>query len=130
MPGRVAGRDDCFQDATGALGQRIDPDGKEDSSAGAKERCAAPYQNRSVVSPDGKHQLSPDDHAFGPAAPSHDYSLLSGLVPDALHRSAAVHGVDVFDFQFLFGFATGAVSSQLASCVVLSPISHGAGNRP
>ena len=52
--------------------------------------------------------------------PGHDHSLLSGLVSDALHRPAAVHGVDVFDFQLLPGFAARTISRAVgrARCCI------------
>ena len=130
VPRRTAGGDDRVQDAAGALGQGPDSDGKEDSAAGAAERRAAAHQDRGLVSPDGEHELSADDHAVGAAAAGHDHSLLSGLVPDALHRPAAVHGVDVFDFKLLSGLAARTVSAKLASGAALSAISDGAGDRP
>ena len=46
------------------------------------------------------------------AAAGDGHSLLPGLVSDALHRSAAVHGVDVFDLQLLPGFAEGTLSRR------------------
>src|SRR5580700_8568172 len=101
MPGGVAGGDDCIQDATGALGQGADPDRKENSAARAAQRCAAAYQDRSLVSPDREPQLSADDCAFRAAIAGHDHPLLSGMVSDALHRLSAVHGVDVFHFELI-----------------------------
>ena len=60
----------------------------------------------------------------------HDYSLLSGLVSDAVHRPAAVHGFDVFDFEFLPGLAARVVSGQMVPRAAVSSVSDGAGHRP
>ena len=92
--------------------------GKENSAARAAQRRAAAHQDRSLVSPDGEHQLSADDYAFGAAASGDDHPLLSGMVPDALHRPAAIHGVDVFHFEFLSGLAARTVSPELAAGAV------------
>src|SRR5579862_253281 len=101
VPGRASGGDDGVQDAAGAMGQGPHPDRKKDSAAGHAQRRAGAYQDRSVVPPDGEPELSADDHAVGVATAGHDHSLLSGLVSDAVHRPAAVHGVYVFDFELL-----------------------------
>ena len=93
------------------------------------QRRSAAHQDRSLVPPDGEHQLSADDHAFGAAASRDDHPLLPGLVSDALHRPATFHGVDLFDFQLLFGFAARTVSPQLAARPFVSAISDGSGNR-
>ncbi len=74
---------------------------------------AAARQNRGLVSPDGESQLSIDDRAFRPAVAGDDYSLLSGMVSDALHRLTPVHGFDIFHIQLLSGFAEGVVSEAL-----------------
>src|SRR5579862_8556799 len=96
MSRRTARGDDCIQDAAGALGERPDSDGEKDSATGTAQRCSVAYQDRGLVSPDGELELSADDYAFGIAAAGHGHSLLSGLVSDAIHRLAPVHGVDVF----------------------------------
>src|SRR5580658_2932485 len=103
MSSRVASGDDRIQDAASALGQRVDPGLEENTSAGVEERRIAAPENRSRVSPDGQPQLSADDRALGSADARHDHSLLSGMVPDALHRPSPVHGVDVLYFQLLSG---------------------------
>src|SRR5712692_11669467 len=107
MPGRAAGGDDRIQDATGTLGQGVDSGLQEDTPQGACERRLAKGENRSVVSPDRQLQLSAHDRALGFAVAGHDYSLLSGMVSDALYRPAPVHGFDVLHFQLLSGFAKG-----------------------
>ncbi len=56
---------------------------------------------------------------------SDDYSFLSGMVSDALHRPSLIHGVDVFHFQFLFGFAKRAVPEELAEIFALFAVTHG-----
>src|SRR5438445_6665890 len=121
---RTAGRDDSFQDPAGALGEGPDTNRKEDSSSRPAERRSTPYQNRSLVSPDGEHQLSPDDYAFRAPAARHDHSLLSGMVSDALHRPAAVHGFDVFDLKLLSVVAVRTFPPELATLASLSAIPY------
>src|SRR5580693_3910819 len=106
----IAGGDDCIQNPAGALGQGTDPDGKEDSAASAAQRCAAAHQDRSLVSPDCEPQLSADDCALGADVAGYDHPLLSGMVSDALHRPAALYGVNVFYFEFLSGFTARTLS--------------------
>src|SRR5208282_3018245 len=129
MSGRVAGGDDRIQDAASALGQRVDPGLQENTSAGIEERRIAAPENRSRVSPDGQPQLSADDRALGSADARHDHSLLSGMVSDALHRPAPVHGFDVLHFQLLPGFAERTVSQKLAAVAALPATVDVSGNR-
>src|SRR5262249_23325034 len=74
-------------------------------------------------------QLSLDDCALGTAVAGNDHSLLPGLVPDALYRSAAFPGFDVFDFQFLPRFAARIVPRAMVSRFTLPAFPHGPGNR-
>src|ERR1700678_212007 len=103
MRRRVTGGDDRIQDPAGTLGQGTDSDWKENLAACDAQRCAAAYQDRSLVSPDREPELSADDCAFGTDVAGDDHPLLSGMVSDALHRPAAVHGLDIFNFKFLSG---------------------------
>src|SRR6267378_3614996 len=129
MPRRVTGGDDRIQDAAGTVGQRVDSGFQEDTSSGAGERRTPSRENRSLLSPDSKPQLSADDRPFRFADARHDYSVLSGVVPDALHRPAPVHGFDVLHFQLLPGFAKGTVSETLVAIAALPAIVDGSGNR-
>src|ERR1700674_1689747 len=129
MPGRVAGRDDRIQDAAGALGQGFDSGLEENTSQGVSEQRISIRENRSLLSSNGEPQLSADDRAFRFADARHDHSLLPGMVPDALHRPAPVHGFDVLHFQLLSGFAEGAVSETLATIFALPAAVNGSGNR-
>src|SRR6267378_1983288 len=129
MPRRVTGGDDRIQDAAGTVGQRVDSGFQEDTSSGAGERCAPSRENRSLLSPDSKPQLSADDRAFRFADARHDYSFLPGMVPNALHRPAPVHGFDLLHFQFLSGFAKGTVSETLAAIAALPATIDGSRNR-
>src|ERR1700686_2081826 len=95
MSGRVAGGDDRIQDAAGALGQGVDPGLQENTPQGARERRISSREDRGLLSPDGEPQLSADDRAVGFTDACNDYSLLPGMVPDALYRPAPVYGVDV-----------------------------------
>src|ERR1700746_2164487 len=107
MSGRVAGGDDRGQDAAGALGQGVYPGFQENTPQSARERRISIRENRSLLSSNGEPQLSADDLAFRFVDARHDYSLLPGMVSDALHRPAPVHGFDVLHFQLLSGFAEG-----------------------
>src|SRR5271170_2695670 len=113
MPRRAARGNDRVQNPAGALGQGTDSNWKENSAARAAQRRTAAHQNRSLVSPDREPQLSAHDRALGSDVARDDHPLLSGMVSDALHRSAAVHGFDVFDFEFLPCLAAGAFSQKL-----------------
>src|ERR1700682_5620854 len=129
MSGRVTGGDDRIQDAAGALGEGFDPGFQKNPPQGVSEQRISIRENRSLLSPDGEPQLSADDRAFGLADARHDYSLLPGMVPDALHRPAPVHGFDLLHFQFLSGFAKGTVSETLAAVAALPAIVDGSWNR-
>src|SRR6185369_7116610 len=82
-----------------------------------------------LVPPHRESELSLDGRALGAAAARHDHPFLPGMVSDVVHRSAAVSGVHVFDFQFLPGLAARAVPEKLAASLALSAISYGAGHR-
>src|SRR5258708_19259287 len=129
MSRRVGGGDDRIQAPAGALGRGFDPGFQENPPKGGGRRRSSIRKNGGLFSPDGKPQLSADDRAFRFADASHDYSLLPGMVPDALHRPAPVHGFDVLHFQFLSGFAEGTVSETLAAIAPLPAIIDGSGNR-
>src|SRR6266478_6098423 len=129
MPGRVAGGDDCIQDAAGALGQGVDPGFQENTPTDVSEQRISIRENRSLLSSNGEPQLSADDRALGLYDARHDYSLLPGMVPDALYRPAPVHGFDVLDFQLLSGFAEGTISETLAAIAALPAAIDGSRNR-
>src|ERR1700726_3446137 len=129
MSGRVAGGNDRIQDAAGALGQGFDSGLEENTSQGVSEQRISIRENRSLLSSDGEPQLSADDRAFRFADARHDYSLLPGMVPDALHRPAPVHGFDILHFQLLSCFAKGTVSEKVAAIAALPAIINGFGNR-
>ena len=82
---------------------------------------AAPHQARSQVSPDGQYRLSADDRALDAAAAGHDRALLPGLVPDAVHRPAAVPGLHVFGFELLHGGAARALPAGLVARFMYMP---------
>src|SRR5205807_7023329 len=84
---------------------------------------------RSVVSPDGKYQLSLHGRALNAAAAGDDHPLLSGMVPDVGHRSASIHGVDVFHIFFLSGVAERIVPAALAQDLSLSAVPYGSWHR-
>src|SRR5580692_12858625 len=130
MPGRTASGNDSLQDPASSLGERADPDQQKDSAPGAQERSEIPREARGLVSPDCKSQLSVDDCALGGGRAVKNKTLLPGLVPDAVHRSAAIHGVDLFDLDFLSGLAARVISRQVVSRPALSSLSDGSRNRP
>ena len=87
-------------------------------------------ENRSLVPPYGQPQLSADDFAFRAAAAGDGHPLLPGMVPDALHRRAPVHGLHVLDLEFLPGLAKGAVPAALVANVPLPALPDGARDWP
>src|ERR1700676_1273210 len=112
MPGGTSSGNDGFQDAAGTLGKGIDPGLKENTPQGFCQRCFPASQNRSMVSLDGQLELSADDRPVSFAHARHDHPLLSGMVPDALHRLASLHGIDALHFQFLSRLAKGTVYKE------------------
>src|SRR5260370_39924 len=125
--GGDAGRDDRVQDAAGAVGEGLDPDGEEDSAAGAEERCAVAYEARGLVSPDGEHQLSVDDRAECAADAGDDHSQLAGAATDAADRLSAVHCEYDVGFYVLPDEPEGAVSEELVYVDPLYSVCDGAG---
>src|SRR5437764_12733396 len=99
MPGGAADRDDGVQNPAGALGQRADPDGQENSAQGIQEQGPVPGEGGSVLSPEREPELSADDCPFNAAHASDDYSLVRRLVPAAGNRPAALSGVHIFYLQ-------------------------------
>src|SRR5271163_1574573 len=128
MSSRAAGGDDRIQNAAGALGQGTDPGLQENTAQSTKERRTASRENRSLLSPDRQPQLSTDDRALGLADACHDYSFLSGMVPDALHRPPIVHGIHVLDFELLSGLAKRTVPKKLAAIASLLASANGSRN--
>src|SRR5271155_3500136 len=129
VPRRIAGGDDRVQNTAGALGEGVDTGLEEDFAKSTVERRPASRESRSLLSPDGESQLSPDDCSLRFVDAGHDHSLLSGMVSDAVHRSASIHGLDVFDFQFLSRLAKGIVPENLAPIAALSTLTHVVRNR-
>src|SRR5216684_3037993 len=125
---RIAGGDDCLQNPASSMGQGTRADGKKDTSAGVAQPCAVADQGGSLVSPDGEFKLSIDGRAFRVAAAGHGDPLLPGLVSDGVYRPAIISGFHIFHLKFLSGFATRAVSKDLAASIDLSAISHGFGD--
>src|SRR6478609_2958353 len=103
---RTACGDDRIQDSAGALGQRPDSDGKENSSACAQKRPAVSRETRGVVSPHRELELSAHGDFVSSAFAGHGDPLLPGLVSDAVHRHSTLPGIDVFDFKLLSCLAT------------------------
>src|SRR5208282_2494956 len=122
MPRGAAYRDDRLQDAAGTLGQRPNPDVKENLAPRFEERRTLAHQARSLVPPHRQHQLPADDRPLGAAHAGNGHPLLSGLVPDAAHRSAALHGLDLLHLVLLPGVAEGAIPAPLVSNLPLSAL--------
>ena len=99
----IADRHERLQGAAGALGQRIDADGEEDSAESVCVGRAVVREGGSVFSPDGEHQLSADGVAVHDAAACNDRAVLPGLAADDLDRFAVVPRFDLLDFEFLPG---------------------------
>ena len=74
---------------------------------------AAPHQDRGCLPSDGQPQLSADGCHVGAVDAGHDLPLLSGLVPDAADRRAAVHCFDLFHRGVLPDERAGAVPEDL-----------------
>src|ERR1700704_639196 len=130
MSGGAADRNDSLQNPTGTLGQGPDPDGQKNSAPGLQEQSAVPGKGGGVLSSEREPELSADDCTFHSAHAGHDYPFLWRLVSDAGNRSAAVHGVHFFHFQFLPGFTEGTFSKALAADIPFSTVPYGAGNWP
>ena len=79
------------------------------SCHGIPQQVPRRVKTGSLVSPDRQHQLSADDRAVSAAAAGHDDPLLPGLVPDAVHRPAAVSGIHFLHLELLSGLAKRAV---------------------
>ena len=94
----------------------------------ARQRFAA-REDRSLVSPDRQPQLSADDCAEHAADAGHDYSFVPGLVSDAHHRPAAVHGVNVFHLQLLPGVPEELFPEIVAANFALFACADGSGHR-
>src|SRR6266446_3923484 len=93
------------------------------------KRSALENQGRGFLSPDGKHFVSADDRAFVPPPAGHDREVQPGLVPDALHRPAAVARLDSIRFHVLSHLAEGALSG-LENSAEVSSVPHVCGTRP
>src|SRR5580698_10777406 len=107
---RAAGGNELLQDAASPLGQGPDANGEKNSAARAALRPTRRRESRSRISSHREHQLSADGLALDAAAARHDRALLSGLVPDDADRSAAFHGVELFDLRLLSFGAARALS--------------------
>ena len=74
-------------------------------------------QERSDFSPYGKLFLSPDGAVLLYLSACHDCAFLSGLVPDAAHRFASVHGSHDVRLVVLYDFPAGNLSRGLEAAV-------------
>src|SRR6202012_1595878 len=102
---------------------------EENPAARLPQRSPVPNQDRSLLSPHGKPQLSADGRALLAADARHGDPFLSGLVSDAAHRRAALHGLHILHLLLLSRFPEGALSAQLAQDFSLSSLPHGARHR-
>src|SRR5262245_31191910 len=105
LSGRASCGDEFVQKSAGAVGERVDPDCNQIAAADTTKRCVLEDQGRSIFSSDREHLLSPDDPALIFAVAGHDCPLQSRLVPNAVHRSASLAGVDGLRFDVLFDLA-------------------------
>ena len=103
---------------------------KKDLPKVLRLRRLAAREDRGLVPPDGQHQLSADDRAQHAAAAGHDHPLLPGLVSDAVHRPAAVPGLDVLHLQLLPGLAERAFPQVVVANVPVSAAADGSRHRP
>src|SRR5215472_18525105 len=126
---RTAGGHERLQIAAGALGQRVDADGQEDTSESVPREGYGVCQSRSVLPSDLEHQLPAHDFAFRDALAGNDRALPAGLVPDAAHRLAAFSGIDVLDFELLPGGAKRTAAQNLVAHFSVSAVRGGHRNR-
>ncbi len=90
----------------------------------------ASHQNRSLVSPDGESQLSPDDRALGALLPAMIIRFYQGWF-QMLYIDLPLFMASTFsDFQLLPGVAKRTFPEELAARAALSAISDGARHRP
>ena len=127
---RAARGNERLQGAAGALGQGPDADGEKNSAARAALGRARAGQGRSRLPPHRQHQLSVHGGSLDAAAAGHDRAFLSGLVPDAVHRPAAVHRVELLDFRFLSRVAARPLSEDLEALDPLHAVRDGRRHRP
>src|SRR6266404_2888788 len=113
MPLRTARGHECVQDATGALGQGTDADGEKDSAARDEVGPARGSESRSGFSSHRKRQLSLHGDSLDAAAARHDRAFLSGLVPDAVYRLAAIYRFEHVHFGLLSGCPARALSPHV-----------------
>ena len=78
-------------------------------------------EGRSRFPSDREHQLSADGSAFHDAAAGDDRALLSGLVPDAADRPAAVSGLELLDLRVLSDRAAGALPETWTRSILYLP---------
>src|ERR1017187_1082004 len=86
-------------------------------------------EDRSLVPSDGQPKLSAHDHPQHAVDAGYGNPLLPGVVSDAVHRPAPVHGFDVLHFQLLPSISEGAVPEELAADIPLLAATHGSGYR-
>src|SRR5277367_6116040 len=75
-------------------------------------------------------ELSADGGIIGAAHAGDDHPLLPGLVSDADHRRAAIHGFDFFDLLVLSRLAKRAISPDMVQDLPVPAISHVTRDRP
>ena len=106
-----------------------DPGGEENPSPGVAQRPTAGHQDGGHVPSDREHCLPADDRFFGDSAAGYDRTLLPGLVSDAVSRSATILGLHLFDFEFLPGGTTRALSAKMAQPHKVHAVRYGDGHR-
>ena len=94
---------------------------QEDTAQRVEQRSAFSRKAGSLVPPDCESELPLDGRALRASAARDDHPLLPGMVPDVVHRYAAVPGFHVFDFQLLPGIAAGAVSETWPRALIYLP---------
>src|SRR5216117_695907 len=102
------------------MGEGPHTDRHQIASANHDEQATLENQNRGVLPSDSEHFLSADDRAFVPASAGNDREIQSGLVPDALYRSAALARIDGIGFNVLSHCAKGALSGLASAAEVLA----------
>src|SRR2546422_2495586 len=114
-----------LQGTASALGQGPHADGKKNPPQSLEIGCALARQSRSLLPPYRQHQLPADDSAFHHVAARDDRAFLSGLVPDAGNRPAALPRLHLFHLQLLSRRAKRAAAQNLVAHVSLHALRHG-----
>src|SRR5579871_2190232 len=126
---RASRRHEWLQSPASALGQGPDADRKKNSAEGIQIQRALARQSRSLLPSDRQYQLPADGRLLRHAASCNDRPLLSGLVPDARHRPAALSRVYLLDLELLSRRTKRNSPQNLDAHFPLHAVRHGRRHR-